>query len=155
MRLTSEIWKRVIAGLIGVAFAICYGFWTMLATGGGHVNFIWLLLFIFVEFFGLYFPIMAILSVNLRPLITKVVFGSLVGFNLFASVLMIVDWIGDRSEEVTDFARTLRSNGYETVVICGAIHFLPTIVFAALLIRSIIRGTRESENDGPSPIQLS
>ena len=58
--------KRIIAGAIGLLFAVVYGLWTMMLTGGGHGNFIWCLLFLFVEFVGLYFPLMAILAVDLR-----------------------------------------------------------------------------------------
>ncbi len=51
----SKSRKRLIAGTVGVAYAVLYGFWTLLLTGGGHVNFIWFFLFFSVEFCGLYF----------------------------------------------------------------------------------------------------
>lgn len=141
--------REVIAGLVGLAYAAVYGFWTMLATGGGHGNFVWFGLFIFVEFLGLYFPIMAVLALNLRSRMTKIVFGSLILFNLVASVIMILGWMTESGEDgrPSDFSRQIEINGLGVVLFCIAFHFLPTVVFAFLLIRSVLFGQALAEPD--------
>jgi hypothetical protein len=139
--------KEVIAGIAGLVYAAIYGFWTMLATGGGHGNFIWIGLFIFVEFLGLYFPIMAVLAMNLRSRMTKIVFGSLILFNLVASVIMILGWITEAGEDgrPSDFSRQMEISGLGVILFCGAFHLLPTAFFGFLLIRSFLFGQALAE----------
>lgn len=112
----------------------------MLLTGGGHGNFIWFMMFLLIEFFGLYFPLMAVLSIDLRSLLIKIIFGSLIGFNLIASSIMIYGWITEVGEngKPSDFSKMVQVSGIESIVICAAAHFLPTVIFAFLLIRSIL-----------------
>jgi hypothetical protein len=87
----SIIRKRIMAGLIGLAYAILYGFWTLLATGGGHGNFVWFMLMFFPGIAGLYYPLMAVLAVDLRSFNAKVVFGGLLALNVIVSLLMLLD----------------------------------------------------------------
>ncbi len=87
--------KRIIAGAVGLLYALVYGFWTMLITGGGHGNFVWFFMFVLVEFFGIYIPLMAVLAVDLKSRIKKMVFGSLIGFNVIASTIILIVWISD------------------------------------------------------------
>lgn len=144
----STTGKRLVAGAIGLGYACMYGFWTVLSTGGGHVNFIWLGMFVFVEFFGLYFPLMAALAVDLRSMMSKVIFGSLILFNVVASSVMIVGWITEKEvvrQGQTDFERTIYVNGYGSFFLELGVHFLPTIVGTAWLIRSIITGPAADE----------
>lgn len=148
--------KRLIAGLIGLAYAVVYGFWTMLATGGGHINFIWLFLFLFLGFGGLYYPMMAMLSVNLRGMFRKIVFGGLIGFNLIVSVVMIADWVTAKgTDQPSDFERTVNANGYVAVVMFGLIHFLPTLAFSFFLLRAIKNGDPDRNSNRLTEIRLS
>ena len=150
--------KRFLAGTSGVAYAILYGFWTLLLTGGGHVNFIWFLLFFFVEFCGLYFPLMAVLAVDLRKsgFLQKTIFGSLIGFNLVVSVVMIADWVtAEGTDRPSDFERTVNANSYGEVVMFGLIHFLPTLVFSVFLLRAIKNREPGENGDRLTEIQLS
>lgn len=150
--------KRIIAGVIGLFFAVVYGFWTMLATGGGHGNFLSLMLFIFVEFFGLYFPLMAILAVNLRTFIVKVIFGSLIAFNLIFSCIMIIGWITDTEiarNSLTDFDMVIQSNGTFWVVFMIGAHFFPTLIFAFLLLKSILFGESLPYEDDSVSLNLT
>jgi hypothetical protein len=153
MKPVSKFWKRFVAGVIGVLFAVLYGFWTMLATGGGHVNFIWFFLFLFAEFVGLYFPLMAVLAVDLRARLSKIIFGSLIGFNLIVSVVMIYGWITETTLS-TDFSKTFPHYGVKGLLFFAAVHFLPTFVFAFLLIRSIMRGKSQVEDDSLISLKL-
>jgi hypothetical protein len=147
----SSTKNRVIAGGVGLLFAVIYGFWTAILTGGGHVNFIWIGLFIFVEFFGLYFPLMAVLAVNLRSFVTKIVFASLIAFNLLASSIMILGWVSEPPDDrPSDFERTVRANGIGDVIFFAAIHFLPTMIFLFILIKSILSGPSPDEDDSIS-----
>ncbi len=155
MRSVPKIWKRIAAALIGLAYAALYGFWTMFMTGGGHANFIWFFLFIFVGFWGLYFPLMAVLIVDLRSMLSRIIFGGLIAFNLMGSSLMIFDWVREPSYLMPgDFAKTFPSLGWKGLIFFGAIHFLPTIVFAIFLIVSMTRSKAESEDDKLINIQL-
>jgi hypothetical protein len=154
--MTSLTIKRIIAGVAGLIFAVVYGFWTMLLTGGGHGNFIWVGMFLFVEFFGLYFPLMAILAVDLRRRFTKVVFGSLMVFNLVASSIMIAGWIGESGgDRPSDYEKMMQISGSDWVVFSAAVHFLPTLIFAVLLIRSILAGPSMDTADDRVNLNLS
>lgn len=130
----------------------------MLATGGGHGNFIWFLMFMFIEFVGLYFPLMAVLAINLKSFIVKVIFGSLIGFNLIASTIMIIGWIFETEtygRDVNDFERMLQVNGIGMVIFSTGAHFLPTVIFLFLLIRSILFGTSLTDEDDSVSLNLS
>lgn len=147
--------RRLAAGSAGVIYAVLYGFWTILLTGGGHVNFIWFWLFLTVGFFGLYFPLMAVLAVDLRRLFTKIIFGILIAFNLIVSTVEIYDWTNHPGDDrPSDFSRTVRANGIEAVILFAAIHFLPTIIFAVLLVMSIARKRPQVEDEGVISLHL-
>lgn len=145
----SNTAKRIIRGAIGVLYAVVYGFWTMLATGGCHANFVWLFLFAFVEFFGLYFPIMAVLAVDLRSRTAKIVFGSLIVFNLAASFALIGSWVsGASGNSLDDFSKTWKLVGPAPILFRTVAHFLPTIFFAFQLIKAMHVGL-DSPGDDP------
>lgn len=150
--------KRILAGAIGLLFAVVYGFWTMLITGGGHGNFVWFVMFMTVDYFGLYFPLMSVMAVDLRPKLIKIVFGSLIGFNLIASSIFLLCWvigIPVGAAEKNDFSEMLRINGIGWILICAAAHFLPTIIFSFLLIKSIMFGSSLSDDDRSGGLNLS
>ena len=156
--MSSQATKRVIAGIIGFAYAVTYGFWTMLLTGGGHGNFVWFGMFLFVEFFGLYFPLMAVLAVDLRSFIIKVVFGTLIAFNLIASSVMVFGWITETEpvrNGLTDFERRLQLDGVGFIIIEITVHLLPTLIFAFLLVRSILFARSIVGNDDSASLNLS
>jgi hypothetical protein len=139
--------KRIIWALIGLVFAIFYGLWTASITGGGHGNFIWLWLFIFVEAFGLYFPFMSFLAADLRSWLSKIVFGSLICFNLLASIVLIIGWVNEpHGGKPSDFSRMVQISGIESVVFFAAVHFLPTMIFVFLLIKALIQA-EEPDDD--------
>jgi len=132
--------KPILAVVGGFVYALIYGFWTLFITGGGHGNFIWIGLFLFTEFFGLYVPLMAFLALNLTTLFRKVVFGSFVCFNVISGIVMIAGWVNspDEPDRASEFHRQLQINGLTFVLICAFIHFLPTVIFLTILIRSIV-----------------
>ncbi len=147
--------KRIIAGAIGLLFAVVYGLWTMMLTGGGHGNFIWLLLFLFVEFVGLYFPLMAILAVDLRPFLAKIFFSSLICFNLVVSSIMIIGWMTESGDNgLSDFQKMWQM-GAGWILFAAFAHFLPTIIFIFLLIRSILFGSSLADDDQTFSLNLS
>lgn len=155
--MASLVARQVIAGAVGLVYAVIYGFWTMLATGGGHGNFVWIGLFLFVEFFGLYFPLMCVLAVNLRSFFIKILFGSLIAFNLIASTIMILGWMTETEplkNGMTDFQRMMEGSGIWSLILCAAAHFLPTIVFAFLLVRSILFGQPLGDHDQTETLGL-
>ncbi|MGD9588598.1 MAG: hypothetical protein AB7Q37_04040 [Pyrinomonadaceae bacterium] len=146
--------KRAIAGLIGMAYAVVYGFWTMVVTGVGQGNIIWFLMFFFAGCFGLYYPLMAILAYDLRGRFIRSLFGGLLCFHLIASVVILVGWItAIEPDGPSDFIRAINRSGLGQIVIDAALHFWPTIVFAVLLGRALTGGGTIAEDDG-SPIGL-
>ncbi len=150
----SKTKKQIIWGAIGLLYAFVYGFFTMLATGGGHGNFIWFILFLTVEFIGLYFPLMAILAVDLRRRATKMIFGTLIGFNLIASSVVILGWIQELPDgKPTDFQK-MTQYGVKGVIFNVAVHFLPTILFAGLLIKSIFYGAAPPDEEAVLSLNL-
>lgn len=157
--MSSLTTKRVIAGGIGLLFAVIYGFWTMLLTGGGHGNFVWFMMFMTVEYFGLYFPLMSVLAVDLRSKLIKIVFGSLIGFNLIASSIFLLFWVIGvpigKAVDKDDFSKMLKLNGIEWILICSAAHFLPTIIFLFLLMKSFFFGSSLSDGEESVSLNLS
>lgn len=119
--------------MAGVVYAAVYGLWTAVATGGGHVNFIWFWMFFTVNMFGLYFPIMAVLAVNLSGRTIRFAFASLLLVNFFTSSVMLYGWVNEPPKDrASDFTRALAVNGWDGLMFCAFLHFLPTIVFSAL-----------------------
>jgi hypothetical protein len=146
----SKTTKQVIAGGVGILFAFIYGLWTLMATGGGHGNFVWLWLFIAVDFIGLYFPIMTVMAVDLRRTVTKFIFAALIVFNVIASLIIINGWMTEPAAatgKLTDYQKQTRF-GIEGILFCIAFHFLPTLVFAIVLIKAMIYGTPPPDEDG-------
>lgn len=128
----------------------------MFVTGGGHGNFIWFMLFLFVDLFGLYFPLMAILAVDLTSYLAKVVFGTLIGFNLVASTILIIGWISESGANgPSDFARTVQHVGIGDVIFCAGVHFLPTIIFSFLFARVALFGDDTPNEDNMVSLKLS
>lgn len=126
--------KNLSAATVGVIYAVVYGLWTAIATGGGHVNFIWFWMFFTVNMFGLYFPIMAVLAVNLSSSSTRFAFSALLLVNFFISAVMLYGWVNEPPKDrASDFTRALAVNGWDGLAFCAFLHFLPTIVFSGLL----------------------
>lgn len=147
--------KRIIRGTVGLLFGFIYGFWTILATGGGHGNFIWLYLFMIAGFYGFYYPIMAALSADLRPTILKVVFGALIIFNLLASSALIIAWVfGLTGKRLDEFEKTYEAIGLWGVLFSGAVHFLPTIVFVFQWVVAVVWDASPSDDES-APLKIS
>jgi hypothetical protein len=147
--------KRIIAGAIGVLFAVVYGGWTMMLTGGGHGNFIWFIAFLTAGILGLYYPVMAFLAVDLRPLLAKVIFGSLIVFNLIVSLIWIIKWVTESDDgQPTDFQKMWQM-GSGWLLFAAFAHFLPTVVFLFVLIRSIFFGSSLSDDDQTVSLNLN
>lgn len=157
--MSSLTLKRIIAGVIGLFFAVVYGFWTMLITGGGHGNFVWFMMFMTIEYFGLYFPLMSVMAVDLRSKLIKIVFGSLIGFNLIASFIFLLCWVSGipigKAVEKNDFSEMLRINGVGWILVCAIAHFLPTIIFLFLLVKSTFFGSSLSDENESVSLNLS
>ncbi len=138
--------KNLSSATVGTVYALVYGLWTAIATGGGHVNFIWFWMFFKIELFGLYFPMMAVFAVNLRDRIARALFGSFIGANFLISLWMIFSWVTETPlDPPSDYARALRANGFGGLAFCALLHFLPTVVFSGILLAVSSRDSRENE----------
>lgn len=141
--------KQIIWGVSGVLYAFVYGLWTIMATGGGHGNFIWFFLFLSVNFCGLYFPIMAALAVDLRENPAMIAFGSLLGFNLLASVGLIIVWlVGIENDWFDPFEKAYAAMGLWGLLFCAVLHFLPSIFFSIRFITSLMWGSSANDDEG-------
>ena len=139
--------KRVIGGLVGLGYAICYGFWTMLLTGGGHGNFIWMILFFTAYLLGLFFPIMGALAVDLRPIIATAAFGTLLIVSLTIHVIMIAPILSGSPGDMSSDLQKTWARGGSMVIFSAILHFLPIAVLSLILVRSIVFGEETIEND--------
>lgn len=152
--MAGSLRKRIIGGLIGGAFAAVYGYFTVLTTGGGHGNLAWFLMFVFAEFFGLYFVVMGALAMDLRTFFQKVLFGSLLGYGFIVSILMIGMWTGGYNSGWTDDFSKLWANNRGLVVLCGIVHFLPLIIFVFVLLKSIFAVDQGDESENTNSLGL-
>jgi|GEM_PF-3432940 len=125
---------RLIGLVVGLVYAVLYGFWTMMATGGGHGNFTWLLLFCVAEFLGLFFPIMGFLVVNLRPFWAKVSCGVLLSVTVLLTAYMLVDGLGP--DGMDDIIKSWNRDQIAFIVL-SVVHFAPLVVIGAVLLKSI------------------
>ena len=136
MKKSSKIILRVIAAFIGILWAVFYWFWTMALTGGGHGNFVWLGILVLVEFGGLFFPLMAVLMLDLRSKLVQTIFGALTMFNIIGSIVLIFLWIqGFYPFSDGDYLKTDRT----LIMLSAPVHFLPAAIFFTVLIIAICR----------------
>jgi hypothetical protein len=102
---------------------------------------------------------MSVLAVDLRSKLTKIIFGSLIGFNLLASSILLLCWVIGiplgKAVEKTEFSEMLKMNGIEWVLICAAAHFLPTIIFLVLLVKALFFGSSLSDENDSVSLNLS
>lgn len=147
--------KRVIGGLLGLGYAIGYGFWTMLLTGGGHGNFIWMILFFTAYLFGLFFPIMGALAVDLRPIVIKSAFGTLLFVSVLIHVLIIAPALSGGPGDLTADLQKSWARGPLMVIFSATVHFLPIAILSLVLVRSIFFGAETIEHDEPVGLGLN
>lgn len=146
--MASVTTRRIIRGAVGLFFAFVYGFWIVLSTGGGHGNFIWVYIFMIAGLYGLYYPIMAALSADLRPTVLKVIFGALIVFHLLASTILMIAWIFALTDTLPDdFEKTFAAIGMWGLLFSGAVHFLPTAIFAFQWITAIAWGSSPTDDE--------
>ncbi len=127
--------KRFIWSAVGLGYAVVYGFWTMMTTGGGHGNFIWFVLFLLGYIFGLIFPAMGLVLADLRPRWAKVA-GLLISIVAAGLTLRQLLLLGEKgTQDVVD----TWNRSPMSFVIMSVIHFLPLVAFTALVVRSMIR----------------
>lgn len=126
--------KRLIFAAIGLAYALVYGFWTMFITGGGHGNFIWIVLFLLGYIFGLTFPAMGFLLADLRPRWAKIS-GLILSVAVTGLTLRQLLVLGEKGTQ--DLIESWNRSA-TAFVIMAAIHIFPLIVFTSLVIRSVV-----------------
>lgn len=143
--------KRLVYAVIGLAYAVIYGFWTMLITGGGHGNFLWFMLFLSSYLFGLYFPAIGFLGADLRPLWAQ---ATGVALSIVTFGLTVIQLLGLGTEGMEDVVKSWnRSELF--FLFASVIHLLPSVVFLALVIRSLLRDDSYVETESQSTSFLS
>lgn len=127
--------KRLIWAAIGFGYAVVYGFWTMLVTGGGHGNFLWLFLFLSAYFFGGIFPAMGFILADLRPLWAKAS-GLAISIASIGITGFHLCFLG--SEGTEDIIESWNRSPIGFVVL-SLIHILPLTAFIGLIVHSFYR----------------
>lgn len=129
--------QALYAGL-GFTYAVIYGFWTMLITGGGHGNYVWFLLFCYVSLLGLYFPLMGALYADLKLKSARRVFLTLLFFHFAASSILLIGWVVGVADEFfyDGLAQTVELMGATSLALFATLHYMPSLVLAALYLRS-------------------
>ena len=130
--------KQAVYAGFGFAYAVIYGLWVMLITGGGHGNFIWFQLFCYASLFGLYFPVMGALYTDLENKGARIVFLALLGFHIVASSALLVSWtFGFLNDFFFDgFDETVKLVGPTSLIFFAVLHYLPTLVLTILYFRT-------------------
>lgn len=126
--------KRLIFAAIGFAYAFVYGFWTFFITGGGHGNFIWLMLFYFAYLAGLFFPIAGFVLADLRPLWAKSTGIAVLIVNFVLTVLHFATMGEEGSEDLTK-SWDRSSTGF---MVASVIHVFPAVLLLALICRAFL-----------------
>ena len=128
--------RRIGGALIGLVYGFLYGVWVaVFASGGGHgFGLTWVALFIFVDWFGFYFVIMGTLVVNVRTLLSRVVFATLVLFNIAVSAILVLSPIVSDQGEETRIFRKSWSIDPSGLILCAALHFLPSIALLTFFV---------------------
>lgn len=119
---------------IGFTYAIAYGFWTMLVTGGGHGNFVWFKLFLYSGFLGLFFPVMGALITDVADKRARVVYLSLLSYYLMSSTGLLIAWTAGWINELfyEGFAETVETVGPGILIFCAFLHYLPAAILAVI-----------------------
>lgn len=134
------MWRRLTGALIGLIYAVLYGFWTMLLTGGGHGNFLWFMLFFFGQFVGLFFPLMGFLVVDLRSKWAKVLFGGLLATSIFLTGYILANPGEAGREDI--FKSWYRDQiGF---IFYSVIHIIPFIAFTVVFLKSLFIDEQET-----------
>jgi hypothetical protein len=87
--------RRVVGFLSGLVYALGYGFFTMLVTGGGHGNFLWLMAFLVTFFGGIFFPVAGFLVADLRQVWARTALTVVLFLNLFATIFLFVGFLDE------------------------------------------------------------
>ena len=139
------MYKRLYVSIVGFAYAVVYGFFTLFITGGGHGNFLWFMAFLITFFCGLFFPIAGFLVVDLRKLWARIALLTLLFLNLFATLWFFWSGLGDDGYE--DLVKSWTRN-FIGFIIFSAIHIVPVLVLWIITLNKIwAADSEESESD--------
>ncbi|HQZ94789.1 MAG TPA: hypothetical protein PK108_14850 [Pyrinomonadaceae bacterium] len=128
------MWKRVIGAVVGLIYAVLYGFWTMLITGGGHGNFLWFMLFAIAEFLGLFFPVVGFLVVDLHPKWAKIIFGGVLIASVFLTAYLILGGLGE--DGTADLIKSWNRDQFGFIFF-SVIHIAPFVGLTLVFLKSI------------------
>ena len=137
--------KRIVGVAIGLVYAVFCGFISLGSTGGGHDSFMWLFLFVIPELCGVYFVLMGFLAVDLHSSRFRWIFGVVLAVNIIISAVMIGGSF--TSDPYTIMA--WNSQPLEAVFIT-AIHIVPSLIFTAILVVSVVIAKPAGESITPT-----
>lgn len=133
--------KRFVAAAIGLIYAILYGVFTLMITGGGHGNFIWFTLFLGTYFVGIFFPVAGFLVVDLHAKWARISIVVLLSLHLIALSFWVTKSFGPEEWPylLKDWNRSQLS-----FIFFAVLHFLPVIfVITFVIIKLRLAGSLE------------
>ncbi|MBX3243007.1 MAG: hypothetical protein KF685_00880 [Acidobacteria bacterium] len=136
--MNRSLLKRFLGAFVGLIYAVLYGFWTMLNTGGGHGNFLWFILFVITSFFGTFFPIIGFLIVDMRSFLTKIIAGCLLAVHVALNIFLLSNmWFYDEGMRQDILDSWKRSP--EGFVVASVLYVLPLFTLSALYLWNLFR----------------
>ncbi|MBK9163383.1 MAG: hypothetical protein IPM21_05620 [Acidobacteria bacterium] len=121
--------RRFLWGAAGFAWGVGHGFLTLLVTGGGHGNFLWVSVFLMGYMFGLLVPAAAFVVADTGPFWAKVSGWCSVAL-IFALTLLSLFIL---SPGAIEDAYLSWSRSPSLFVFMSALHFVPVTFFAIRL----------------------
>jgi hypothetical protein len=127
------IWKRLLGLVIGLIFGAIYGFIALLSTGGGHGNFIWIMMFFPTMFGLLVFPVIGFLAVDLKARIYRIIFVLVM---LFHYVGIFIQLYG--SESLLRDTRKIWALEPQVTILGASIYLLIQLFIWAFFVRGLL-----------------
>lgn len=122
--------KRMIWALAGLIWSAGHGFFTMLATGGGHGNFLWVMAFFSAYLLGILIPVTAFFVAEVKPFWAQVGGWALVATMITLPLVTLFPLDpGMKRDIAKSWDRTP-----VFFVLLSALHFVPIAFFISQLL---------------------
>lgn len=127
--------SRLVGASLGLVYGIAYAFVALMATGGGHANWLWSLIFI-IPFVGplIYFPLMGALAGDLRPLMSKAVFAAL----LIAHLLCVATYTIFADGNIARDNARMWERSHEGLLMMAGFYFVGQAPLLVAFVKSLL-----------------
>ncbi len=136
-----QILKRLIGFVVGLVYAVLLGLFSMLMTGGGHGNVIWILLFFATLFGGFFYPLMGLIVADLKPKASKIAFIAV--FLLHLALVCTFFFYGIDESNSTSRDLTWEEHPY-FISLMVILFSLPQLVLVGVFIKNVVQEWKPS-----------